>query len=202
MKTNEGRVCNFGPENLASLTPKLLSSKRGRISGIYHDALRLESGHITAIGLTYQPQMIEIGEPLPPQLSSNSYPSGMIGSPIGIFKSQALLRDVNTLKVCRVDDGCCSGMKIEYADSTVATLGRWFEALRDCHEVIYDVRQDRKFNKLRFWVAETVQSVSAKQLSSNDSLGSKKVVSQGKMLVWWYSEFSDVIVSRRLNPEN
>jgi hypothetical protein len=41
-------------------------------------------------------------------------------------------------------------MTIEYANSTVETLGQWFKSLGGRQDVIYDVRSDKMFDKLRF----------------------------------------------------
>jgi hypothetical protein len=73
----------------------------------------------------------------------------MTGSLIGIFRSQAPLENIHTIRACYIDNRC-TGMAIKYRNSTVETLGRWFESLGGRHTLIYDSRYDKLFKKLRF----------------------------------------------------
>lgn len=146
--------------SIPSLKP-LVTSNHGRISGIYYDALRLQFGPITTLGFTCNPsERSEIDDSLPPQFIRPLPP--VSGFPAGIFRSQALLGDISTIKTCYVNNRC-TGMAIQYADCTAEILGQWFES-RGRHDVIYDIRCDTMFDKLRFWLSGAGTTVVVKSV--------------------------------------
>jgi hypothetical protein len=97
----------------------------------------------------------------------------MTGSLIGIFRSQAPLDNIRTIRACYIDNRC-TGMAIEYINSTVETLGRWFESLGGRHEPIYDSRHDEMFNRLRFEMcgAENKRVVKSISIPTSHSVAS------------------------------
>lgn len=128
----------------------LATAKHGQISGIYHDACRLLRDHIATLGVVYENHVkIEAEEQLPPPLAVYRYPA-IGGSPVGIFRSEASLNAVRSIRACYYDD-CCTGLAVEYTDSSVEILGRWYESMGGRHELIYDVFRDKIFKGLRCW---------------------------------------------------
>lgn len=236
METSKGRTCNFGPHidfAIWTLKPLVVAPKHGRILGLYYDALRLRSGHITSFGFSCRTsQAEEIGDesqqrqsPLHPYHNINTYSRtrlypNLSGWPLAIFSSQAALSSVDVIKVCYVSNRC-TGMLIHYANCSVETLGQWFESTRGRHDIIYDIRRDGMFDKLRFrlcgmgnlavvenvWTVLTSRDISCcsddtavvVDVNCNASLTllfmhSRANITQD-ILMWWFSEHSDVILS-------
>src|SRR4051794_19456500 len=145
---------------------KLLATPRhGRICGIYYDALKLRSRHITTFGLICRlPKMHDRDGPPEPRFYPYSYPC-IGGSLEGIFRSQAPLDNISAIKVCCLEDRC-TGMVIRYTDCSVETLGQWFESSKARHNTLYDTRDSQKFDKLRFKLSSTGKKAVVREVST------------------------------------
>lgn len=127
----------------------LVSCDGGAVTGIYYDTLRLRSRNITALGSSctgWRP----VQNHLPLSLYGRSYLSPTLqGSPEGIFRSEASLRDVDAVEVCD-RGGRCTGILLRYRDQSEATLGQWDDGSGPSSCAIYKLNKHGDLDNIRF----------------------------------------------------
>lgn len=130
----------------SGLTPKILH--RGRISGIYCNALRDCSGKLESFGLIYDPSETIIDSSQPILQETQQYATNLAAPPSGTFASSVLVEDVFTIRTCYRGDRC-TGITLTSIDGRVHVLGQWLECTGR-HDVVFDMNRDGNFCGLLF----------------------------------------------------
>ncbi|KAK2800901.1 hypothetical protein FQN51_005836 [Onygenales sp. PD_10] len=122
---------------------------------------------------------------------------------IPTFAGEGTFKHISRVMAC-YRDGRCSGLLL-YHDKhdVVEVVGRWYEADRESHLVIYEGSPQHQPNKLRFYLDGVEPSVTVYDvgvLAFEDSqyppyTGERKIleITYGDAFVWWFMKDADMI---------
>lgn len=148
-RTSRNRIASFRPFLMSSqLKPKLL--QKGKISGVYCDALRKRSKSLLTFGMMYDPSqpVCNSDQSMIHQEPPNQYPESLTTASTGIFDSKVTIKDIAIIRSCYIG-ARCTGLAFTLSNGVVEILGQWFECTGR-HTLLFNRTTNQSFIGIRF----------------------------------------------------
>jgi hypothetical protein len=138
----------FQPLLSTKLKPKFL--QKGKISGMYCDALLENAEMIQAIGMMYDPEqpVCDSDPPITYEEPPDQYFTYLTAPMSGTFGSRVSIKDIATIQACYIGNRC-TGLAFTFTMGRIEILGQWFECTGR-HTSLFNSTRNKNFKGLRF----------------------------------------------------